>query len=592
METGWMVLCEAPVYLKSLAMVMLVLAAGCKRSPQGPATAPATAAIQQNAGDTDPALWGRMSFHIDAIYEHQQLTDEFPGHSDGGPWTFLDCSSVPGDAHFVVGVAADVAAGGDAASAIRGRAILRTADRAGANTFLAAFARAFHVNVPEALSPKPLHPMVFGTTILGTSLSRNPNSNGFVLGGGGDWTATRWALATPRLEAEVFFNYDLTTRAGEFVEKDVALRDNLVSLWARVLRDGPRGQRTPAEDANVVATGPHLGDLLQIAGPEGREPFFVPGGKWLIYAASAPNLPSQVWAVECARPQNRHRLLEFQQIIFQVQSSDPTAQSFLVEEKIPDTPGMITKADPSRFWWVDAFAGTAKPVDGPWNARNVDCDPQAISPDSHYLVLSESRTRVDGKGGYTQLYIIDLQSFKAATLDINQQWLEPVGWHVQGENLRLIARTGLLFDPPEKRQACLVDPATGDWQPARADEVPPLAASLIRSPDGQQGAMVVEHKALEIRPLAAGTGTMKSMTFNPEDRRFVDENCVSWIDNRYLSFFNPYPIFIDSRTMKMNYALETDLVPNDMLVSSDGKFAVLVFSDALVLAPVVNADNP
>jgi hypothetical protein len=590
------------VHFRYFALVLLILAAvGCKPSSQNPGTAPATAASQTNPDEIVAPQWGRMTFRIDAIYINQQLMEEFPGHTDGGNWTFLDCTSVPGDAQFVVGLAANATAG-DAGAALRGKAILRTKDVAATNAFLSAFGQGFHVNVPEPLTPKPLHPQVFGTTILGTSLSRSPNDNSFVLGGGGNWTSTRWAPTTPRLQAEVFFNFNLVAREGEFVEKDFTRREDLMALWARLLRDGPRGLRTPAEDPNVVATGPHLGQPLLITPPEmrlvpgaeGWQPFFVPGGKWLLFTGSTPDDGfSHVFAVECAKPtDNLHPLFGFQQVIFQVQSTDPTAQRFLVEEKIPDSPGTVTKADPSRFWWVDTFAHSAKPIDGRWNPRNIDCNPQAISPDSHYMVLCESRTRTDGKGGFTQLYIVDLESFKAATVDVNQQWLEPLGWHGEGENLRLVVRTGLLFDPPEQRQPCFVDPVTGDWVVAGPTEVTLPVPGVILSPNAKNAAVVADRKTLQIHSLTETGTTTRTMTFNPEDRQFVDSACVAWADDRYLTFFNPYPIFIDSLSMKMNYALDTDLVPDNMFVSPDFKFAVLEFSDALLLAPIVEADNP
>jgi hypothetical protein len=581
--------CEASVRLKHVVwMGLIVLVAACKRAPDGAADNASTEPGGENSAAVAPAVPGRMNFHIDAFHLQQQPVEEFPGHIDGGNWTFLDCTTVPGDAHFVVGLAPDTVPGTDAASTTRGRVVVRTADRAAGNAFLGAFAQGFHTTVPETLTPKPLHPIIFGMSIQGTSLSRAANGNGFVRGGG-SWTACEWKPATPRLDAAVFFNFNLDSREGEFIEKDWGQRDDLLALWARVLRDGPRGQRTPQEDANVAPAGPQLGALIKFAGAEGRDPFFVPGGKWLIYTAEGPNHTDQVCAIECANPKDhRRRLAEFQQVVFQVQSNDPAGQRLLVEAKTPDLPDSVTTADPSRFWWIDAFNGTQKLIDGPWNPRNVDCDPQALSPDSRYLALSESRTRSDGTGGYTQLFVIDLASSKAATLNVDQQWLEPIGWRGQGENLRLLVRTGLKVPSAEPRQVCLVNPVTGDWELAdpKAVALPPEGALI--SPNGQKTARVLDHARVEVR---AGND-VRSMTFHPEDRRFVDDHCVAWVNDNYLSFYNPYPILIDARSMKMNYALNGDWVPNNVHYSSDFKFAVLEFSDALVLAPVTGVDNP
>jgi hypothetical protein len=304
----------------------------------------------------------------------------------------------------------------------------------------------------------------------------------------------------------------------------------------------------------------------------------------LIYTATTPKDTQQVCAVETANPKDHRRVLaEFPQVVYQVLCNDPAGQRFLVEAKTPDIPDAVTPADPSRFWWIDAFGGTRKAVDGPWNPRSVDCDDQALSPDSRYLVISESRANPDGKGGYTQLYITDLQTSKAAMLDIDEQWAEPLGWRGEGENLRLLVRTGLKFAPPEQRRLCLVDPVTGDWQVTQPQDLVLPGAGVLPSPDGQKTARIVDRSRLEIR---AGN-SVRQMAFHADDRRFIDEQCVAWVDANYLSFYNPYPILIDTRSMKMNYALSGDWVPNDMRYSSDFKYAVLEFGDALVLAPVV-----
>ena len=579
---------------KTCALVIagVLLAASCNRAPQTPATAPGPAPIQQVAGPYDPAAWGRLEFRITRVYIDQQLAEEFPGHRDGGAWMFMDCAAAApgGDVPFVVGVMTEALPAGDqeGVALTRGRAVVRTRDRAATDAFLALFAESFHTGVPEPLAPKPVHPVVFSTEVLGTSLSRAAGGNGFTLGDDGPWTATKWSPATPHLHAEVFFNYSLATRQGEFSEKDFSQRDNLLAFWAHTLRDGPRGQRTTQEDPNVAATGPQLGPLTPVAGAEARHPFFVPGGRWLVYATAEEGAPAQLWTVDTANPQNRRKVAEFAHTIYQVQSADPDAMRLLVEEKTPDIAGALSSADPSRFWWIDALAGQARALDGPWNPRDIDCHPDAVSPDSHYLVLAENRTRADDKGGYTQLYLIDLQSVGASTVDVDQQWLQIIGWRGTGADLRLLVRTGLAFDPPEKRKACLIDPATGDWKDAGIVEA--NAASVLPSPDGKNLAVVVNKERLEIRPAAGGAA--RTLVFNKEDRPFVDEDCVDWLDDRYMSFFNPYPIVIDTVTMKMHYLLASDLVPEDVIFSPDFKTAAVVTEGGVQLGAVTGAEGP
>lgn len=555
----------------------MLLLAGCDRGTPAPATAPAGGG---NAGDADAPL-AHLDFQIVGAYAHQQPVADYPGHADGGNWTFLDCMA--GNVPFVVGLENEPTAGGASVPAAHGRAMFRTADRDTGNAFLTAFASGFQMPVPPALPPKPLTLELFPTTTIGTSLQHAAAGSGVVLGGGGSWTSMRWAVSTPRFQADVFFNFDMTSRRGEFVEKDFASREELVLLWARLLRDGPRGLRTPADDHNMALTGPHLGTPTLVGEPVAHDPMFVPGGKWLLYVApKVDNSAQQVWRVECAHPENRRSLITLP-VIYQIQSVDPEGQHVLVEEKIPDTPGMVTDADPSRFLWLDLSTSAVKPINGPWKPRDVDLNPGALSPDSHFMVLSESRTRDDRKGGYTELYVVDLEANTASAVDINQQWVEILGWLGQGDNLRVAVRTGFNLDPPEKRQACLVDPSTGNWVAATPAQIPAATAHQLPSPDGQNVAEIVDRQRLVIH---RATGVTRELVFNPDDKHFVDDGCVAWLDNQYMSFFNPYPVVIDTRIMKMNYLLDRDRIPNTVRYSQEFKYAAVLLDDGLFLAPI------
>ena len=113
--------------------------------------------------------------------------------------------------------------------------------------------------------------------------------------------------------------------------------------------------------------------------------------------------------------------------------------------------------------------------------------------------------------------------------------------------------------------------------------------NAVMSPDGKNVATVVNRQRLEIRPAVGGPA--RTFVFNREDRPFVDDDCVDWLDNRYLSFFNPYPIVIDTDTMKMHYLLASDLVPDDVIFSPDFKCAAVVTGEGMLLAPIVQTNG-
>lgn len=577
----------------SLLALPVILLAACNRDTPPPATqAGASPDVQNNSNDND-SMEGRLAFRIQAIYQNQEPAEDFPGHVDGGTWTFLDC--LAGDVPFVIGFETNPPSAPGlppeveetlTASAVRGRAVLRVPDNAASRQFLDTFAYAFHTTVPAPLTVRPVHPVIFNTVSLGTGLQRASNGRTLEPAPAGTWASARWLVSTPRLSAELLFNIDLANKQGEFVEKDPGSQEDLITLWSRILRDGPRGLRTPLEDRNIVNVGPHAGALTQVAGPEAFRPFFVPGNKWLVYTAIQRGKPAQVWEVELAHPDNRRLVAEVQEV-YQVQCVDPEGRYVLVEEKIPDVPGTVSSADPSRFLWIDAEAGTTRTLGGPWKSRDVDLPDDALSPDSHYLVISESRTRADGKGGFTELYIVNLQGTSAVSLDINNQYLETAGWMIAGDALRLTARTGLKVNSPADRAACLIDPATGEWVAASPQQVPPPIPDMLVSPDNQNAAEVIDHQKLLIHRDRGTHELIRQLDFNPEDRIFAELNSLTWLDTQYMSFFNPYPIIINTSNMKMNYFLQTDRAPRDIRYSTDFKFAAIVTDEGLFVAPVL-----
>src|SRR5207248_3132564 len=109
------------------------------------------------------------------------------------------------------------------------------------------FAHVFDGKVPPPAPQQLLHPQPFSLVSLGDALGRD--DGGF--SGVGNWHANKLFLQRPGLEAELFFNFDLVDKVGEFAQKDSGYTDDLLQFMARELRDGPLPPQTPVNDARI-----------------------------------------------------------------------------------------------------------------------------------------------------------------------------------------------------------------------------------------------------------------------------------------------------------------------------------------------------
>ena len=102
-----------------------------------------------------------------------------------------------------------------------GKAILMVKDREAGARFAELFSKAFSGKLPipvkQANVPVPLS---INTAILGQNMNRE-RGGGFSAAAGG-WTGTKWFPEHDGLSGEVFFNYNLAERQGEFSEKDAS----------------------------------------------------------------------------------------------------------------------------------------------------------------------------------------------------------------------------------------------------------------------------------------------------------------------------------------------------------------------------------
>jgi hypothetical protein len=265
-----------------IAAILVLSGCGTNPVPQAPLNDQHKQTPQAELGFGDDAdEQHQLPFKIMRIYEHQKSTGNAPYHVDGGDWTFFDCqASNNPSVSFTVGVASKSSVGGGPSA--WGRALLIVKDREAGARLVELFSKAFSGKLPTPVNrgyvPVPLS---INTAILGQNIDRE-RGGGFSAAAGG-WAATKWFPEHDGLEGEVFFNYNLAERQGEFSEKDADYADDLAAIFASAFRDGPRPERTPANDPNLTRTGPRIGKPRKLLSRLASHYSFSPKGHFAVY---------------------------------------------------------------------------------------------------------------------------------------------------------------------------------------------------------------------------------------------------------------------------------------------------------------------
>jgi hypothetical protein len=219
--------------MRKLAALLLV--AACTKTPPPPP--PKADAVKPNAqvmtvqvpiggsGAPQPLL----PFHIDKVYANEKPATQAPWHAPGGEWTYFDART-DGGAAFTVGVKAKKPAG-DMPFAFGDVSVVPQSREAGGK-LVEELAKAFHAPAPAPGAQKPIQPAQLRMAVLGFDTACTPGEG---CGGAGTFIATKWFLSGG--DVEVFFNYDLAGKKGDFSEKDSDYRKGLVAAFA-ALRDG------------------------------------------------------------------------------------------------------------------------------------------------------------------------------------------------------------------------------------------------------------------------------------------------------------------------------------------------------------------
>jgi hypothetical protein len=524
-----------------LLAALLVTGCGTKPDLHAPMNDRAESRI---GGDPDEAP--HLSFRITTVYEHQKTSADPPYHTEGGEWTFFDCqaSSDPKVA-FTVGTASkssDVNAPSG-----WGKAVLIVKDREAGGRFVELFSKAFSGKLPtpvnQAHTPKPLS---INTAILGHNVSRG-REGGFS-GSAGGWTATKWFAEHDGLSGEIFFNFDLDKRQGEFSEKDADYADDLVAIFASALRDGPRPERTPDNDPNLSRTGPTIGKARKILSRLAAHYSFSPKSRFAVFQDR-----STILALPIDQPNGRpQEIIRFDHSPWEIRVLNDDL-FLIVQEGIPEFPGMRSSGDPMRIWWVDGKTKEKKLLQGP--EKDLSLAEVPVSPERRYVASHRWKTSPDGEGRTRSLQILNLETGELKVCDSQGKDLYLIDWRETESGLRVVAVTNRWqFGKNAPSELYLVDPTTGKAElqgnvDARLEIDNPL------SPGGKHRVRVGKD---ELILTDTEHGKQRRFVFHEDDRRFVRPECVEWVTPQYLKFNGQRLALIDVTTMKMCFPTSAD----------------------------------
>src|SRR5262245_209608 len=420
---------------KQVVLVLAILFAGCetKPMPQAPPNPgqgqPPRAELRVGGDDQDEAR--HLSFRITAVHKKRKPSETAPFHVAGGDWTYFECQATSDpNAVFTVGVLSNN--GPRNAPIAWGKATLIVKDREAGTRFVELFSKSFASKLPTATKrayvPEPLS---VRTAILGHDMQRD-RQGGFS-GAAGGWTATKWFPEHDGESGEVYFNYDLSKGEGEFSEKDAEYADPLVAVFASALRDGPRPERTPENDPNLIRIGPKIGPPRKLLSHLSSHYSFSPNSAVAVYQDD-----STILALPTDRSDSKPlEIVRLDHSPWAVHVLDDNL-NLVVQESVPEKPDVKSSADPMRIWWVDGKRKEKKLLRGP--EKDLSLVEFPTSPDQRYVVLSQWQGDPRTEERNNVLNFLDRENGNSCSCK-SKQGLSVIGWRKTKEGQRLVAVT-------------------------------------------------------------------------------------------------------------------------------------------------------
>lgn len=518
-----------------LVLSCVVLLGGCKRPTPSSTTETTSAsgpkgfdAFDPNVGDSvaQPNNEGarQVTFRIVAVHEHRSPRPTAPFHVAGGTWTFFDAVTSDG-IPFGFGFAAPSAA---TQSFHFGEVMLTAPDSTAGGRLAARFAKTFEAPVPTTKTAQPLSIRPIQAAFLAVNASRS--GGGFKGDGKGGYYATKLFLQRDGLEAEVFFNFNLQARVGEFSEKDADYAKDMVAFLAAELRDGPRPVRTAATDPNIVDAGPRFEWFRTLAGRfDGWSP--AKDRIWMVESVAGGG--ERLLSIGLEGEDDR---IELAKVEHRFGSMTCASDTCVVTESKAMREGVWSGDDPSWVSVASPSRKTQKRVAGPWGDR-ARFLASYLSPDGAFFLVLSSKTKALPRT--EEVYVVRPDgSFRP--VDLPNDGLSVLAV----ERNRIVVRTY-----GKDKSTYAIDPATLKVTPTSA---PPPAededAATRPSPDGQRTVRCDDSQVIveDVR-----TKVAKTFPIHEDDRPSL-KGCVRWASPRFLEYHGRTEGFLDTTTMKLS----------------------------------------
>ena len=493
----------------------------------------------------EPGAGGeRIGFRITATYDNQKPSKAPPFHVSGSEgWTFFDATTSDG-VPFGFGFEKP---NPSASPFAFGKVMLTAPDGATGKRLVATFARVFHGKIPAERTATPIEPKPTSAAFLAIDAQKSQGGGGFA-GAGGGWYATKLFLQKSGIEAEVFFNFSLHDRTGEFSEKDPDYADGMVAFLADELRDGPRPKRTPATDPSLSAKGPTITWTRTLPGkPYGmsreRDRFLVV-------------LPGEGGASRLvATPFDRDEQTELLAVPHHLGLVKCSGELCLAVDQQPKEANTMSSEDPETLLLFDRQKKAPLTIEGAWG-QHPSLPTEAWAPDGSFFVVGAYQPTGVGKASYQVLYLVGTEGKPRGPVDLGPDPIEVVSI----AKTRILVRAGRRFGKEAKTSWLAVDPATLRVSPAAAPPSGTVASDdgLRLSPD-QKRSVTCRKEGAEIVVKELPSGPERVFAVHADDRADIAAECVSWAGPKRLEYRSNVRGWLNVDTMKIGGTLDEDV---------------------------------